>query len=316
MLHKRTGTSLIMFASLGFVSWFSIPLIENSSADTQAKMDSLVTVEWLHENLDDTDLVVIDTTVQIDFSEKGELIINSGRDGYEQGHLPGAGFADLTNELVDTTSDYPYAIPTPEKFAEAMSALGVGDNTRVVLYSSNYSAWAARVWWMLRWVGFDNAAVLDGGLNAWTAAGYPLTTDATVKDAGQLTINLRPDLIADRDEVFAAINDDKVTLIDAMPAEHFRGEMVMYGRAGHIPTAINIPTVFADNGLFLTDKELNKIHPDVRDQRAITYCGGGISASANALAMHRIGFIDIAVYMNSLDEWAADPENPLDVTDK
>ena len=169
---------------------------------------------------------------------------------------------------------------------------------------------------MLRWIGYDNAAVLDGGLNAWTSAGYPLSTDAAISVNEKLSVDLRPDLIADRDEVFAAISDDNVMLIDAMPTEHFRGEMVMYGRAGHIPTAINIPTVFAEDGYFLSDDVLQEIHPTDRNTRVITYCGGGISASANAFVMHRLGFSDIAVYMNSLDEWAADPGNPLSIVSK
>ncbi len=322
MLLQRISIYFIVIALMACNSAYSKTPIHTETADTrsalqhESSMDSLVTVEWLHEHLDDPDLVVLDATVQIEFSENGEIVINSGRNSYEQGHIPMAGFADLTNDLVDTSSNYPYAIPTPEKFANAMGALGVGNNSRVVLYSSNYSAWAARVWWMLRWVGFDNAAVLDGGLNAWTAAGYPLSTEAVSKELETLSIGLRSDVIAERDEVFTAIGDAKVTLIDAMPAEHYRGEMVMYGRAGHIPTAINIPSVFAEDGHFLTDTVLENMHPFDRDARVITYCGGGISASANAFAMHRLGFTDVAVYMNSLDEWAADPANPLNVSSK
>ncbi|MGC1439313.1 MAG: sulfurtransferase [Burkholderiaceae bacterium] len=241
------------------------------------------------------------------------MVISNGRDQYKNGHIPNAGFADLMSDLVDNTSEYPYAIPAPEKFAAAMAALGVGDTKFVVLYARDFSAWAARVWWMLRWIGFDNAAILDGGLNAWTAAGFPLDKQPAKVEKTTLSISLRPDLIAERDEVFDAISDKGVILIDAMPAAHYRGEMVMYGRAGHIPTAINVPTVFSDDGRFLSNEALSKLHPFDRDKRIITYCGGGISASANAFAMHRIGFYDIAVYMNSLDEWAANPGNPLSV---
>lgn len=322
MLLQRTSIYFILIALMACGSAYSNPPIHSKTADTRStqqhksSMDSLVTAEWLHGHINDPDLVVLDATVQIDFTENGEIIISSGRDGYEQGHIPMAGFADLTNDLVDTSSNYPYAIPTPEKFANAMAALGVGDKSRVVLYASNFSAWAARVWWMLRWIGFDNAAVLDGGLSAWTAAGYPISTQVASRGRETLSVALRPNVIAERDEVFAAISDDKIMLIDAMPAAHYRGEMVMYGRAGHIPTAINIPTVFAEDGRFLTDEVLENMHPVGRDTRVITYCGGGISASANAFAMHRLGFTDVAVYMNSLDEWAADPANPLSVIGK
>lgn len=288
-------------------------LIAMTVSSQAYSMDPLVTVEWLYEHLDDPDLVVLDTTVQIDFDQNGAMNISSGREGYAKGHIPTAGFADLTNELIDTSSPYPYAIPTPEKFAQAMGELGVGEDTRVVLYATGFSAWAARVWWMLRWIGHDNAAVLDGGLSAWEKAGYPLSTEAANNEKRELSVSLRPKLISDRDEVFEAISDNNVILIDAMPAAHYRGEMVMYARAGHIPTAINIPTVFAEDGHFLSDSVLRDMHTTDRDTRTITYCGGGISASANAFAMHRLGFKDVSVYMNSLEEWAADSQNPLNV---
>jgi len=295
------------------IAVLSFALTLTSSVHSEELPDSLVTAEWLHEHLHDPDLIVLDTTVQIDFDETGRVKISSGLEGYKNGHIPTAGFADLTGDLVDTSSDYPYAVPAPEKFSQAMAALGVGNHNRVVLYAREYSAWAARVWWMLRWIGFDNAAVLDGGLAAWTNKGYPLSTEAVVKDKASLSVSLRPELIADRDEVFDAIAEDSVVLIDAMPAAHYRGELVMYARAGHIPTAINVPTVFADNGFFLSDEVLATSHQIDREKRIITYCGGGISASANALALHRLGFTDIAVYTNSLEEWTVDPANPLTV---
>ena len=140
-----------------------------------------------------------------------------------------------------------------------------------------------------------------------------MSAETVKKDKAELSVSLRPQLIADRDEVFAAIDDKNVLLIDAMPAAHYRGDMVMYGRAGHIPSSVNIPTVFSEDGYFLSDKTLDGLHRFDHDKRYITYCGGGISASANAFAMHRLGFTDVAVYMNSLEEWAANPENPLTV---
>ena len=312
---------LVIVATMGIVSTttamsnapeikspISVPV---TAQQLDARMDSLVTVHWLHGQLDSSDLVLLDATVQINFTETGEIVASSGRDHYLQEHIPNAQFADLTDDLVDTDSAYDYAIPTPEKFAMAMAALGVSDDSRVVIYSSGFSSWAARVWWMLRWIGFDKAAVLDGGLEAWVSAGYPLEAGAVNAYPGTLSIDLRPNLIAERDEVAAAIEDDQVLLIDAMPEAHYRGEMVMYGRAGHIPTAVNVPTVFEENGLFMPEEQLVQLHPFEHDVRVITYCGGGISASANAFAMHRLGFTDLAVYMNSLDEWAADPDNPL-----
>lgn len=286
------------------------------TSDIGAAMDTLVTAEWLSEHFDDPDLVVLDCTVLVEQSENGNVRTVSGRPNYEAGHIPTAGFADLMGDLSDGDSPLQFAVPPPERFAAAMGALGVGDDNRVVLYDAGGSVWAARVWWMLRWVGFDRAALLDGGLNAWTAEGRPLSTESATRPVRKLTLAVRPELIADRDEVFASIEDDSVTLIDALPEAHYRGEMSMYGRPGHIPGASNVPlfSLIDEAGRYRPADELAEIFGPDRDDRAITYCGGGIAASSNAFVMTRLGFTDVAVYTASLQEWAADPANPLEVT--
>jgi thiosulfate/3-mercaptopyruvate sulfurtransferase len=281
------------------------------------ELGTLVTAEWLHEHLGDEDLVILDCTVKIEFGPDGSYEALSGRADFEAGHIPGAGFADLLGELVDADAPHSFAVPTPEAFAQAMGALGVGDDTRVVLYDSGMSSWAARVWWMLRWVGFDRAALLDGGLGAWQAAGYELSTDPVAPVARELSISPRPELIADRDEVFAAIGDEAVTIVDALPEAHYRGEMVMYTRPGHIPGAINVPSMgfVGEDGRFKSDEELAAMHTSPKDGRTITYCGGGIAASSNAFVMTRLGYEDVAVYTASLQEWTADPSNPMETVE-
>jgi thiosulfate/3-mercaptopyruvate sulfurtransferase len=230
----------------------------NITDNVDATMDSLVTAEWLSEHLNDPDLIVLDCTVLVEQAEDGSFQTVSGRPNYESGHIPTAGFADLMGDLSDRDSPLRFAVPAPEEFVAAMSALGVGDNTRVVLYDSYNSVWAARVWWMLRWVGFDRAALLDGGLDAWTAEGRTLSTEPANRPAGKLTLALRPELIVDRDEVLAAIDNDAVNLIDALPEAHFRGEFSMYGRPGHIPTASNVPSssLVNDEGRFRPNDEM------------------------------------------------------------
>jgi len=286
------------------------------TSDVDATMDTLVTAEWLSEHLNDPDLVVLDCTVLVEPDEDGGFRIVSGRANYETGHIPTAGFADLMGDLSDGDSSISFAVPSPEQFAAAIGALGVGDDTRVVLYDASGSMWAARVWWMLRWVGFDRAALLDGGLNAWTAEGRPLSTEPATRSARNLTPNVRPELIADGDEVFASIGDDAVNLIDALSEAHYRGEISMYGRPGHIPGASNVPvfSLVDDTGRYRSNEELAKIFGGDRDTRTITYCGGGIAASADAFILTRLGHTDVAVYTASLQEWAADPANPLEVS--
>ena len=274
-----------------------------------AVMDTLVTTDWLSQHLDDPDLVVLDCTVLVADGFRGV----SGRADQAAGHIPGAGFADLTGDLSDSNSPLPYAVPTPEQFCSAMGALGVGDDSRVVLYDGFLSMWAARVWWMLRWVGFDRAALLDGGLKVWTDEGRPLSTEPITRPVKRLTPAPRPELIASRDEVLTAIGNDAVNLIDTFHEAHYRGEQAMYDRPGHIPGALNTPALalFDESGRFRPLDELVTMHDGDRSARAITYCGGGIMASSSAFVITRLGFTDVAVYTASLQEWAADPANPM-----
>lgn len=290
------------------------PKVEQEVASPPPAIDSLVTTEWLSEHLGDPDLVVLDCTVMVERAEDGSMQVVSGRANYEGGHIPSAGFADLMGDLADSDSKLQFAVPTPEGFAAAMSALGVGDGSRVVLYDASGSSWAARVWWMLRWIGFDRAAVLDGGLAAWTAEGLPLSTEPYNRPPAVLTPVPRPELIADRNEVLAAIDDGSVHIIDVLPEPHYRGEMSMYARPGHITSALNVSVMglFDETGHFRSHDELAALHTTDRDARHITYCGGGIAASSSAFVMTRLGYTDVAVYTASLQEWAADPELPME----
>ena len=168
---------------------------------------------------------------------------------------------------------------------------------------------------MLRWAGFDRAALLDGGLGAWTAEGRPLSTEPVSRSFQQFTPAPRPELIADRDEVYKSINDDSMHLIDAMPEAHYRGDMVLYNWPGHIPGATNTPafSLLDDAGRYRPNDELAALFVSPRTDRTITYCGGGISASSDAFILTRLGFTNVAVYISSLQEWTTDTANPLTV---
>ena len=277
--------------------------------------DTLVSADWLKNHLDDPDLVVLDATVIVERDASGNLRAINGRANYESGHIPTAGFADLMGDLSDPDSGLQFGMPSPEQFAAAMGKLGVGDDSRVVLYDTMGSSWAARVWWMLRWIGFDRAALLDGGLTAWSAAGGSLSTESVERPPRILTVNLRPELIADQEEVHASIDNDAVRLVDAMPAIHYRGEWTMYDQSGHIPGASNVPvsSLFDEAGRFRPVHELAALFGADEDKRTITYCGGGIAASADAFALTRLGFKDVAIYAASLEEWTANPENPMEI---
>lgn len=280
-------------------------------------MDSLVSAEWLKKHINEPDLVLLDCTVVTmpDANDPRGLKNVSGQPDYELGHIPNAGFADLKNELCKARDPIEFDLLSPEQFCAEMGRLGVGDNSRVVLYDANYTGWAARVWWMLRWVGFDRAAILDGGLSAWTSMGNALSLEPVNRAVNTLTCKPRPALIADHAEVLAGVNAESVVLIDTLPESFYRGEMSIYPRAGHISGAVNI------DGLSLLDKEghllsqdrLAAMHDFDRDARIITYCGGGIVASTDAFVLTRLGYNNVAVYMASLEEWTTDPANPMEM---
>jgi len=305
--------ALIMLMFLGINLNAAVAADDMEGVD--AELGTLVTTQWLSEHLNDPDLVILDCSVLVKQGDDGSMQTISGRGSYDAGHIPNAAFADLINDMSDTESPFEFTVPAPEKLTSALGALGVGDHSRVVLYDSMRSVWAARMWWLMRWIGFDRAAILDGGLNAWKTEGRPLSTEPVTREAKQLTANLRPDLIAYHDEVFKAVGDEKVKLIDAMPASHYRGEMVMYDWPGHIPGAINVPSfsLLDESGHYLPKDELADLLGDDYRMRTITYCGGGISASSDAFILTRLGFTNVAVYDGSLQEWTQDTNNPMEV---
>ncbi len=239
-------------------------------------MDSLVTADWLASALHEPDLIVLDCTVYLTMGNDG-YVSDSGRSNFATGHIPGAGFADLIADLVDTTSPHSFVVPSPEHFAAAMERLGVTDQTRVVLYDDNNSMWAARVWLMLRWIGFDNAAMLDGGLKVWQRLGHALEPgELGPRSAapGALTVTLRPALIADKEEMLASIDDNAVCLIDALPPAVFRGDVAPYARPGHLPGAINVAAtamIDRDTALFKPASEIRAMLPDRPEARTVVY---------------------------------------------
>lgn len=280
-------------------------------------MDTLVSAEWLKKHINDPELVVLDCTVVTvpDENDPRGLKNVSGRPDYELGHIPNAGFADLKTELCKINDPVEFDLLTPEQFCAAMGRLGVGDDSLVVLYDANYTGWAARVWWMLRWVGFDHAAILDGGLSAWTSTGNALSLEPVTLVVKTLTCKPRPESIAYHDEVFASINDETVILIDTLPEPFYRGEMCIYPRAGHITGAVNIDglSLLDKRGHLLSQDMLAAMHGFDRNARIITYCGGGIVASTDAFVLTRLGYNNVAVYMASLEEWTTDPSNPMEM---
>jgi thiosulfate/3-mercaptopyruvate sulfurtransferase len=280
-------------------------------------MDALVSTEWLAGELGRPDLRVLDCTVLLTPQPGGGYAVENGRAHWEKGHIPGSAFAELAGALSDPDSPLRFTLPTAERFADAMGRLGVGDEHRVVLYDSRVNMWAARLWWMLRAFGFDRAAVLDGGWRAWTTDGRPTSTDAPGWPPATFTARSRPGLFVGKDVVRAAVDGGGTCLVNALDRAQHRGETQHYARPGHIRGSANVPAMELVDGAthrYRPLEDLRAMFADVtgRNERVITYCGGGIAASSDAFVLHLLGHDDVAVYDNSLSEWAADPALPME----
>jgi thiosulfate/3-mercaptopyruvate sulfurtransferase len=279
----------------------------------------LVSTAWLAERLADTDLRVFDVTVHLRPSRSGgPYLIESGRADYEVAHVPGAAFLDLPGELSDTTSALPFTMPAVPDLARALSAAGVGPASRVIAYSTTTPMWATRLWWMLRACGFDNAAVLDGGFGKWRAEGRPVEAGERRYPPAALTLAARPGAWADKAAVLAAVGDGGVCTLNALsPSVHAGEGPTNYGRKGHIAGSRNVPyaALLSEDGAFKHDSELRPLFEAVgalgRPQ-VICYCGGGISATMDALALTRLGHPAVAVYDGSMTEWSRDPAMPME----
>ena len=281
-------------------------------------MDKLVQPGWLEENLAAPDLRILDCSVVFE-RPGGVLNIESGRERWDQEHIPGSVHVDLMAELADQTADLLFTMPPTDELVSAMESVGVGEGTRVVLYDFDINMWAARVWWMLHSVGFDEAGILDGGLRRWKAEGRSVTADpARRHPRGALAVRPRPGTFVGKEEVLAAIGDDGTALVDALPAAHYDGVIQFYKRRGHIPTAVNVPAgtlVDHDTHAYAGIDELRSLAAPALEagcSRTIAYCGGGISAASTAFALSLLGSERISIYDGSMGEWAADPSLPLE----
>jgi len=288
--------------------------------------DYLVETDWLEQHLDDTDLRIYDCSVNVQInldtklSKKFPFIYRNGSAQYEQSHIPRAGFIDVPGALSDMVSDLPLMLPPEKQFIEAMSNYGVDDNTRVVLYSTTEPNWSARVWWMLRTYGFNNAVILNGGWEKWLREGRVTSNLACEYLPGQFTPRYRPDLFVEKEQVLNAIEDEAVCIVNALPSMLYAGTSdIAFGRKGKIVSSVNVAfTSLHDpiTGCYLSSEKSQKIFEDVGADDAkhiINYCGGGIASSNNAFALTLSGYNNVSVYDGSLLEWGNDASLPMEM---
>jgi thiosulfate/3-mercaptopyruvate sulfurtransferase len=280
---------------------------------------ALISTEELARRIDAPAVRIFDCTTYLRPRPEGGYNAESGRANYNEGHLPGAAFLDLGGELSDRSSQLRFTVPPLEELTRTFAVKGIGHGTFVVLYSHATPTWATRLWWMLHAIGFDDAAVLDGGLDKWKAEGRPLATETTVYPPATLTLRARPGIFVGKEEIKAAIGKSDTLTLNALSLDQHKGTGgVVYGRPGRIAGSSCVPA----SSLFGTDKTLKPIAAlraafegvgAAPDKRVLVYCGGGIAASLDAFVLTAVlGHKNVSVYDNSMQEWSNDPSLPME----
>lgn len=278
-----------------------------------AGYDRLVSVEQLAAHLDDPSWCVFDCRHDLQNTEYGQQ-------AYQKGHIPGALFLHLDRDLSGPTTGRNGRHPLPDiaAFAARMSECGVGPDTQVVAYDSEGGIFASRLWWMLRWLGHDKAAVLDGGLPGWRRAKLSFETEVRQVTPAQFVPQPR-DIQVDSAYVFGKLHAPDMLLIDARSEERYAGENeTLDPVAGHIPGALN--RFYFDNlddaGCFFKPAdELRAEFADLLDGRdaksVVQQCGSGVTACHNLLAMEVAGLSGSRLYVGSWSEWCSDSSRPF-----
>jgi len=287
--------------------------------------ENLVDTDWLAQHLSDPDVRVFDCTViakqnpDPELAKTSPFVFESGRTRFAEGHIPGAGFIDLLEDLSDKSSKLPFMVPSAHQFADAVAKCGVSDDARVILYSTAEPIWAARVWWMLRAFSFDNAAILSGGWAKWTAEGRQVADKPSTYAPGHFTTRPRPGAFVGKDAVLAAVGDQSICTINALPAPVYAGTGgPVFGRKGRIVGSVSVPFGSLHDpasGAYLPADQLRSRFEAVGAsdaERIIVYCGSGVAASNDAFALVSLGYENVVVYDASLSEWGHDASLPME----
>lgn len=272
-------------------------------------MESVVSVDWLIDYLDDPTVAIIDCRFQLSDP-------SWGRQQYEASHIPNAFYLDLNQDLSSPVEKHGgrHPLPDPQTLAEKLENLGITfSKTQIVTYDDSRCAFAARLWWLLRYLGHDQVAVLDGGWKAWKKAGYPVTTHIPSRRKGKFQPKLRENWVVDFEGVKARLEDPHAVIIDSRDPDRYRGEREPIDPiAGHIPSAVNLPwkTVTDEQGNLYSASEqrkrwLNAALAIDEDQEKIVYCGSGVTACVNLLSLYLAQLPHGKLYAGSWSDWCS-----------
>lgn len=276
-------------------------------------LSTLVDTETLSRHLDDPRWVVVDCRFVLTDPE-------AGRRAYVAGHIPGARYAHLNEDLSSpiTPGSGRHPLPFPNTLAEKLGRWGIDKTSQVVAYDDSFGAMAARLWWLLRWLGHEAVAVLDAGYPKWMREKHLVTTEPPKIQPRQFLPTINNSMWVDADRVMEMTRAKDGLVLDARSEERFRGEVEPLDKvAGHIPGANNLP--YEDNldfsGEFMSDEALREHYQSVLGkvppQKVVHMCGSGVTACHNILAMEHAGLSGAKLYAGSWSEWITDPNRPV-----
>jgi len=277
-------------------------------------LGTLIQAEELARRLDEPALRIFDC--RFDLARPG-----AGREAYRSGHIPGAAYADLNRDLSapPTATSGRHPLPTPAAFESRLRTFGVNRDSIVVACDDGSAMYAARLWWMMRWLGHDEVQVLDGGLRRWAELRLPTDRMVPTREPGDFVAHPRPGLAVDASRVLAESGNRSARLLDARSPERYRGEVEPIDAvAGHVPGAVNQPFTasLGADGRFLPPGELRALFAGplggIAPDRTIAMCGSGVTACHLLLAMEHAGLTGATLYPGSWSEWWRDPARPVE----
>jgi len=279
-------------------------------------MRNIVTMKWLLARLYEEHQAIVDCRFQLGKPD-------AGREAYEAGHIPGAIYLDLERDLSAPVGEHGGRHPLPDldDLAAKLGAAGIDASVRVVVYDDQGGAMASRLWWLLRYMGHENVAVMDQGFTAWIEAGYPVSDAApAVRVPKKLVPQVQDDMLVPVEEVRRAVRDRSAVLIDSREAPRYRGEVEPIDRvAGHIPSARNRfwKDALGADGQWKSGEEQRARFADwTEGDRLIVYCGSGVTACPNVLALEEAGFRNVRLYAGSWSDWISYEGNPVATGDE
>jgi thiosulfate/3-mercaptopyruvate sulfurtransferase len=286
-------------------------LKDKESMTNEPHIPLFVPVDWLAERLNDPAVRVVDVRWYLTEQGRGEA-------EYAESHIPGAVYMNIDTDLSAPRGAGPgrHPLPSPQAFAEAAGRAGIGAETHVVAYDQVGGAYAARLWWLLHYFGHGRVSVLDGGWPAWVAAGYPVEHGSSRVPPAVFVPQPQSGMVVDAEQVEQLRHQQDVLLLDARAAERYEGRTEpVDARAGHIPGARSAP--YAGNvgpdGAMLGPDDLRRRFDDLGAAQAATivcYCGSGVTAAHNVLALQQAGYHGAVLYEGSWSDWSSDPARP------